>query len=553
MLNTQFQKPLVRDLAFFAVLVIAMIIIGWDSTLTKSQSEPHLWRQSDCISLAQYYAKGVPFLEPEMHSRISDDGTTGKTVAEFPILYYIVGKIWSVTGVHLWIYRLLVALMGVIALTCLYKTLMRLTDNNWFWSVLGPLLVLASPIYAFYGIAFLTNVPAFNCVLIAWHFFYRYYTEEKTKYIVWTAVFFTLAGLLKISSLTSYFMLLFVFGTELIRLFRFKYTVAADGSRTPRSIFRNPLRDGLLLLIPIVIALLWYRGFVESYSFAHYGRYSFTDPVPIWENTAEQRAHTWDVFFRFTVYQIYPAYIWFFFIAAMIFLFTQAGKINVFWLIAMPMILIGHAMFAMLFFFSLDAHDYYHVDAILFFVFVYAAMANYFGAKQTVSGPQRTFVRFTAALCMLYALLGAGNNLHMRFFGTYKQDAYCEVFSNRTTMDFLQLFSTKYYMQRPYLRVGNELTKRGFSDTVPVIAINDNSFNSVLIMVNRPGFTNIMDQFSDSTTTAQRIARGAQILLVEDAHKEHRGITAFMGYKLFTAGHISVYDLRPYADRVIRY
>ena len=150
-----------------------MIICGWDNILFKPQSELHLWRQSDCISIAEYYSKGNGFFTPEMHSRISDDGRSGKTVAEFPIIYYMVGKIWAVTGMQLWIFRLFNALLCVVALTLLYRTLLRLT-NSWFWSVLGPMILLASPIYAFYGINFLTNVPALNCVIIAWYFFYQY-------------------------------------------------------------------------------------------------------------------------------------------------------------------------------------------------------------------------------------------------------------------------------------------------------------------------------------------------------------------------------------------
>lgn len=545
MLTTHFQKPLTRDIAFFIVLCFGMWVVGWDSTLGKMQSEPHLWRQSDCISIAEYYAKGNGFFTPEMHARISDDGTTGKTVAEFPIIYYIVGKIWSVTGVQLWIFRLFSGLFGIVALLCLYKTLLRLTNGSWLWSALGPLLVLASPIYAFYGIGFLTNVPAFNCTLIAWCFFHRYYSGQAMKHLVWASVFFALSGLLKVSALTSYVLLLFVFTTEALRIISYKKITGEDGIETRVKIFTKPLIAGAILLLPAVLSLSWQLGFVEPYCIEHGGRYSFTSPVPIWTYTAEQREHIWDVFFRYTVHQVYPGYIWLFFIAVFLFLVSRWKKINPFWLIAVPAIFIGHTAFSLLFFFCLDSHDYYHIDIILFFVLVYAALIKYLrNHEETILNAR--FTKFVAVIAVWYALLGCGNNLHMRFLGYWGQEAYSEQFSNKSTMELFQYLRDLMELKKSYFKVGDELTARGFSNETPVIAINDGSFNSVLILVDRPGFTNMADIFADSATTAWRVQRGAEVLMVEYAENEHRGVSKFMDHKLFTVDHISVYDLRPY-------
>jgi len=536
--QNRFDKPLFRDAAFFLILAIAMIICGWDNIIFKPQSELHVWRQSDCISISQYYARGNDFLSPEMHCRISDDGTTGKTVAEFPIIYYIIGKIWSITGTQLWIFRLFNALLSIVALTCLYKTLLSLT-KSWFWSVMGPLLLMASPIYAFYGINFLTNVPALNCVIIAWYFFYRYYNYGKTKDLIWVVALFALAGLLKISALTSFMFLLFIFVLDFFRLATFK---------SKGRIFEKRFLAAGLLLLPLVVSGLWYVGFVEYYCNIHWGRYSFTEPVPAWTLSSEERKHIWDAFTQFTMHQVYPAYIWFFFLGIMLFLFTQFRKVNKFWLIGMPVLLIGLASFCILFFFCLDGHDYYLIDVLIFFVFTYAALAKYI-TQDFAQEAQSPFVRVIFSLFILYAIMGSGTNVYLRFHGCPPTEkAYRELFANKSTIEFMQIMADKHRSRQIYYDIARELDSRGFSHNTPVIAINDVSFNTLLIILDRPGFTNMADVFSDSTTTAYRIQRGAEVMIVEQPEYETRGIKAFMGHKLFQLDRVGVYDLRPYAD-----
>ncbi len=512
--------------------------VCWDSKLNEGPTEPHLWRQSDCVSLTQYYANGTPFFEPEMHSRIGDDGRSGKTVAEFPIIYYVIGKIWSVTGVQFWIFRLFNGLFCVVAMMCLYRTLQKIT-GSWFWSALGPFLLLASPVYAFYGIGFLTNIPALNTVIVAWYFIQRYYGEQKMKHLVWAAVFFSLAGLLKVSAMTSYLMLLFVLGLELIRIGKFK----KEGKFFPK-----PFVAAAVLIVPLIICLCWYLGFVESYCNEHAARYSFTSPVPVWEADEQLSTRTLHAWFTYTAYQIYPPYVWFFFIAGMLFLITQFRRINLFWIIAMPVVFIGHAMFSMLFFFCLDGHDYYHIDLLIFFVITYAAMAKYI-AEREENKIQTRMLRVVAAAGMTWCVLSSGANINLRYHGCYDKCGYYEMFANQTTIDLLNLYHSWDVQKEPYPHIGDELTRRGFGDTTIVIAANDVSFNSLLVKLNRPGFTGMADFQLDSLSTQGRIERGAEILIVENPEQEQRGINKFMDYLLFREGNIGVYDLRPYKSR----
>ena len=82
---------------FFLVLVSG--IYGYFNILDSRPQGMHVWRQTDCLSFAaNYYYQDLPFLEPEIYWQGSDKG--GKTVSEFPIIYYLTAKIWKITGKH---------------------------------------------------------------------------------------------------------------------------------------------------------------------------------------------------------------------------------------------------------------------------------------------------------------------------------------------------------------------------------------------------------------------------------------------------------------------
>ena len=65
----------------------------------------HEWRKTDSLSIAYNYAKGAPFLEPQTQW-ISANGTRN-AAAEFPIIYFILGKLWQVFGHHEWMSKAL--------------------------------------------------------------------------------------------------------------------------------------------------------------------------------------------------------------------------------------------------------------------------------------------------------------------------------------------------------------------------------------------------------------------------------------------------------------
>ena len=158
----------------------------------------HLWRQTDCLSIAlNYYEHGMHFFSPEIHNQLADDGESGYSAGEFPILYYGVALVWKVFGYHESSYRVIVLIISFCGFFALYKMMEGLLKDT-FWGITISLLIFTSPILAYYSVNFLTNIPALSFSLIGWYFFYTYYVSKRTKYLYFAMVFFMMAALLKI-------------------------------------------------------------------------------------------------------------------------------------------------------------------------------------------------------------------------------------------------------------------------------------------------------------------------------------------------------------------
>ena len=92
----------------FSFLIFS-IVYNYQDILFKSPQSIHLWRQCDCLSITMnYYQDNNPFFKPSIHN-LGRDGT-GKTVSDFPLIYFSVAELWKVFGYHEFIYRLVVVL-----------------------------------------------------------------------------------------------------------------------------------------------------------------------------------------------------------------------------------------------------------------------------------------------------------------------------------------------------------------------------------------------------------------------------------------------------------
>ena len=177
--------------------------------------------QSDCLSFTLNYMKEDRGLfTPSMH-HIGETGD-GKTVSDFPLVYFLIGRLWRVTGQHEFIYRGFVMLLFFTALFLLQRTLLRLFKDP-FYSVAVPLILFSSPVLVYYSNNFLMNLPAFSLAIIGWFFFFRYYADSRARDLWLAMAFFMPGGLLKILALLSFFAILGVYVIELSGKFQFRH------------------------------------------------------------------------------------------------------------------------------------------------------------------------------------------------------------------------------------------------------------------------------------------------------------------------------------------
>ncbi|MFV0269308.1 MAG: ArnT family glycosyltransferase [Draconibacterium sp.] len=200
------NKSLITNLLFIGALIFISLAYNYQEILFHRPYSNHTWRQADCLSITMnYYKENLNFFTPEVHW--TGDKENGKTMSEFPIIYYTVAQLWKIFGQQEFISRLINILIVFSGLFSLFKLSGRILKDT-FWSFFIPLIVFTSPLLIFYTNNFLSNAPAFGLALTGTYFFYRYDEKHNKKWLILSMAFFTLSGLLKITSLIIFMAIL---------------------------------------------------------------------------------------------------------------------------------------------------------------------------------------------------------------------------------------------------------------------------------------------------------------------------------------------------------
>jgi hypothetical protein len=234
-----------HTLILILMLILAGIYFDYPTMFEHLPRSAHQWRQSDGASFAMnYYQNGMEFFKPQFHNLLEGGGYC---VAEFTGLYYLVAVLYKIFGAHEGTFRLLSFIIFAAGLISLSKIILKTTNDDML-SYFVPMLLMTSPVLAFYAFSFLPNIPALGFILIGWYYFYCFYESTKLKHLNLASCFFMLGGLMKITALLSVIPVLGVYFLEVINVYKFKKT---------ERIFQNKW----LPLIPFTIML----GMVASW------------------------------------------------------------------------------------------------------------------------------------------------------------------------------------------------------------------------------------------------------------------------------------------------
>lgn len=458
----------------FFIAFSLLAILYYDSILDKPPLNMHVFRQSDCLSLTTKYYEGASFFEPQMHTLLGDDLTSGKSAGEFPILYYVIGKLWSVFGKSFFLYRFVFLLILFWGLFSLFKTL-RLFFKDVFWPLFITLLLFTSPTLVFYGVSYQTDAPAFCFGLVGIYYFVLYARQNKIKHLILFALLFALAGLIKVSSLLPFFVIGGLWGLEFIGVQLIK----------DKKIFHHKWIS-LVSFFGVLLLIYSWISYAEWYNNIHHFKYTFNDIYPLWEtdNTdllKGMKNHCSHLYFSRIV-----TYLIFFISIINLVRYKKTNKVS-FYITLIT--LLGSITYFLLWGTLFGVHDYYYIPLLSLFLatIIPFLIEIYLKNKDllnnlSVKSLAVSILIINILFCWAIMRLKIGKTNHAVLNLLIGNDDLIALLS-WTSSDVNQTLV-------PLTRIEPKLQELGIKKSDKVIVLSDLSFNASLAFMDRDGWTN---------------------------------------------------------------
>jgi hypothetical protein len=168
----------------------------------------HQWRQVHTLAVARnFFEEEMNILHPRIDERGKETGITGM---EFPIVNYIIAVLYKLFGFHHSIGRIVILIFSFICLTGCYFFI-HLFFQSKISAIIGSIFLLFSPLFGYYSITVLPDIPALAFLFFGLYFFYSYLEIGKKYYLLLFFLTYTLSSLIKI----SYLIFLPIFLTEI--------------------------------------------------------------------------------------------------------------------------------------------------------------------------------------------------------------------------------------------------------------------------------------------------------------------------------------------------
>lgn len=514
----------------FLVFFLIFASFYYDSVLDNPPMNNHLWRQADCLSITREYSRGTPFLEPQMNIQTADYNTSGKTAGEFPVLYYTVGKIWSIAGESYFSYRVFYLIILFFGLFAFYKSLQILFKDR-FWPIAIAALLFTSPAFVIYGVSFLTDVPAFCFILIALYFLLRYHLERTKTVFILAMVFFSLAGLVKISSMIAFVFLFFILFLETL-------SVRTLGTK---KVFRCNLMEWIGFTSVIVAILAWYV-YAAHYNEIHRLKYTFNDIYPLWDPEEGGLSLLWKKISSYTSYIFFSRYLLFLMGGLFLFHFFLWKKIPLFAYLTTIIVSCGAFAYILLWGPLLGVHDYYYAALLILFPGIVLPFVWYIKTHFPKSFGSLALRSITG----LFVILNFYYCLNMVKLKTIAKEGEFPIIGNKELVQTLRWMNWdtesnwwRFERMKPYLR------QVGIGKEDRIISLPDLSFNVSLFLADRKGWTNF-ETYTEREEIELLIRKKAKFLVVSnpDVLKE-AFLQPFLTDSIGNFEGIAIYRLSP--------
>lgn len=500
MFSPKLKVKKIISIVFFLVLGTSFyFIMGYNKIESKGPYSRHTYRQSDSYAYAlNYYYENNNFFEPSVLTVIEDKG--GKTVSEFPILYYITAKIWKINGMNPFIPKLLNLIILFIGLFYLYKLSNAILQDT-YWSLIVSLFMFSSPLLGYYGFNFIPNTPALGIALIASYFFLKYHKESNTRDLTISTILFSLAAVIKISSLFAFLAINFIF---------FIYNIK-NRKQNPKALYYQ-ITSGIALFS---IILSWFI-FSRIYNSNNLDGLFRQDIIPIWKLTPEHIQKILNVVYTNTIIYFLNPFALLLLGILLIISIIFRKETNQKMLFITLTILLGMTVFILLFFEGMDEHEYFLIDTTIIIPAIVITFLTTLKGKFPKIYYSSIF-KTAAFILVLFSL-----NYSMVLTRAHYNPKDKLVTSNfplpKRVLDYWEWVHWDYEIHKgkfegivPYLR------SLGIKFEDKVISVPDESPNITLTLIQQKGFTDYhySNHYQGKQITERKIELGAKYLIVE--------------------------------------
>jgi 4-amino-4-deoxy-L-arabinose transferase-like glycosyltransferase len=510
----------------FLVLVCLFFIYGLHINIFDGPNPIHEWRKTDSLSITLNYMKGETFFSPKTNS-ISLNGNRN-AAAEFPIIYYLIGNLWTHIGQNEFVFRILSVILIIVGIV-LFSDVVLFYLKSKRLTLIFSVLIFSSPILLSYAHGFIPNPFAFAFILISGYYIFLFLQKNKQWAIMLFFVFSTLAVLIKITSVlpliafaSSFFFYAMFHQRDLLKI-HFKKIVIVTIS----------------LVISLTLICLWYNYAIE-YNDRFKSELFSTTIRPVWEISAEKQKEIFNILLSSQLPLLYNKLVLLgllsFSIYAIIF-----SKISTYfkWLITMS--LLALISYFVLWFWVFDVHDYYLIEIIFVpIVIVYVLFIQLVKFNLTSR-------KFTVTLCVIVAfnILHATSYSQMRF----KRNSFFATHSPFLSSSERVLwgwFHFNHSVTLNELQIKAAEIKNIIASSDTVYCVTDISPNTYLYTIDRVGMSkSLYYNISDSIAISDAILRGAKYMLfIGDNNLKQK--LPYSNHEVYNSNRISIFDLTPY-------
>jgi len=509
----------------FVFFCFAIVLLSWSfhyfEIFNYAPHATHSWRQTDSTSFAQnYYEDGLNFFSPRIHHLERGEGFV--CPSEFPILYYLTASIWSIFSPHDGVLRLLNFLILVMGLFSISKVTLKLT-NDVFYALAIPLLLMGSPIIAFYGFNFLPNGPAFGLALMGVSFFFYFYKTKHQKWLLGSGLLFLLGGLLKVTILVPFIALFIIFLLEKINLIRFK-----SEKIFPQKWWVLPFFIGIFLIIGCW--MMW----VKNYNLKHDSSVFITQAKPIWNLSAHKIKSIWEWILRDGAPQYYhftTRYL--IFVSTVILLFFLRKKQSKFMYLFNLLIVLGTLGIFLLLYQQFFIHDYYVIDNMILPTVIFIS-SFYILKKHFPKIGNHILTKTLIGVFIIFNLWIARLSIEER-----SNNAFSHIFNPNYQITYSKKMEAQAFLK-----------ELGITRDKKVLTVPDVSPNFNLNYFNLKGWSEFAmpERPFPPNTTKEFIKLGAEYLIITDEkYLNHKHFKPFTKYPLGNFENaIFVFDLRTF-------